>query len=107
MTQEHGNKHMTEEMTGYEYCSNFILPQLRVSTDHLTKTEGKDIFPFEVIFKKSKNRIKDDNFCSSPPSIIRSLSLKSSDDNEESIPEELRYIRDVFNGFQGFVENIG
>ena len=109
MPQENGNKLRTEEKTGYEDTCDFILPQLRVSSDPLTKTEGKDIFPFEVTFKQSKiyHRAQDAHFVSSPPSSIPSLSLIREDDSEESVPEEVRYIRDVFSSFQGFIENMG
>ena len=109
MTQENGNKLRTEEKVGDEDTCDFILPQLRVSSDPSTKTEGKDIFPFEVTFKQSKmyHRPQDTNFVSSPPSTIPSLPLIRLDDNEESVPEEVRYIRDVFSAFQGFVENMG
>ena len=109
MTQENGNKLRTEEKTGYEDTCDFILPQLRVSSEPLTNPEGKDIFPFEVTFKQTKiyHRAQDTNFVSSPPSTIPSLSLIRSNDNEESVPEEVRYIRDVFSSFQGFVENMG
>jgi hypothetical protein len=109
MRQENGNKLRTEEKTGYEDTCDFILPQLRVSSDPLTKTEGKDIFPFEVTFKQSKtyHRPQDANLVPSPPSTIPSLPLIRSDDNEESVPEDVRYIRDVFSSFQGFIENIG
>ena len=99
-----GNGLMTSEMIGYEETCDFILPQ--------KKKEGKKaIFPFEVspnskhMYKKATNIIEDRFTTLSPPSTISTLSLRVPE--EESVPEEMRYIRDGFNAIQGFIENLG
>ena len=104
MPHEMGNGLMTSEMIGYEETCDFILPQ--------KKKEGKKaIFPFEVspnskhMYKKATNIIEDRFTTLSPPSTISTLSLRVPE--EESVPEEMRYIRDGFNAIQGFIENLG
>ena len=99
-----GNGLMTSEMIGYEETCDFILPQ--------KKKEGKKaIFPFEVspnskhMYKKATNIIEDRFTTLSPPSTISTLSLRVPE--EESVPEEMRYIKDGFNAIQGFIENLG
>ena len=87
-----------------EETCDFELPQIN--------TEGKKaIFPFEVssnskhMYRKATNTIEDTFTTLSPPSTVSSLSLRVPE--EESVPEEMRYIRDGFNAIQGFIENLG
>ena len=99
---------MTDEMIGYEETCDFILPQ--------KKKEGKKaIFPFEVspnhkhMYKKAANTLVDQFATLSPPSTVSSLSLRVPEDEiqQESEPEEMRYLRDGFNAIQGFIEKLG
>ena len=93
---------LNDNVMEQENTCDFILPQ----REKHRIFDSKDLFPFEVRWKKSHQK-NDGNPTMANPSPSTDLSSPPMDNEENDAPPEVRYVRSLFSDFQEFVEHIG
>ena len=93
---------LDDDVMEQENNCDYILPQRE---KHRLR-DSKDLFPFEVRWKKSHKK-NDGNPITANPSPSTDLSSPPMDNEENDAPPEVRYVRSLFSDFQEFVEHIG